>query len=115
MKKIIPIIKVKSFATAQTIKLSEKTIAKTKIAHGFFSEVGNMSMFIGSIFKETFSVHFEFKEFLRQCFEIGNKSLPLVAITGAIMGLVLTIQSRPPLEDCFPVWLQYLLFVKLAR
>jgi phospholipid/cholesterol/gamma-HCH transport system permease protein len=99
MKKIIPIIKVKSFATAQTIKLSEKTIAKTKVAHGFFAEVGNMSMFIGSIFKETFSRNFEFKEFLRQCFEIGNKSLPLVAITGAIMGLVLTIQSRPALED----------------
>ena len=47
--------------------------------------------------KETFSSQFEFKEFLWQCFKIGYKSLPLIAITGAIMGVVLTIQSRPAL------------------
>ncbi|OFY51591.1 MAG: ABC transporter permease [Bacteroidetes bacterium GWF2_41_31] len=58
-----------------------------------------MAIFIKQIVKETFSRDFEFKEFLRQCYEIGNKSLPLIAITGAIMGVVLTIQSRPALED----------------
>ncbi|MFZ2284376.1 MAG: ABC transporter permease [Lutibacter sp.] len=56
-----------------------------------------MSLFIKQIIKETFSRNFEFKEFLRQCYEIGNKSLPLIIITGIIMGLVLTIQSRPAL------------------
>src|SRR5205085_5330913 len=30
---------------------------------------------------------------------IGNKSLPLVSITGIIMGVILTIQSRPVLID----------------
>ncbi|MGE5393426.1 MAG: MlaE family ABC transporter permease [Candidatus Saccharibacteria bacterium] len=50
-----------------------------------------------AIFKETFSRRFEFREFIRQCYEIGNKSLPLIAITGAIMGVVFTIQSRPAL------------------
>jgi phospholipid/cholesterol/gamma-HCH transport system permease protein len=44
-----------------------------------------------------FSRHFEFKEFLRQCFQIGYKTLPLISITGIIIGLVLTIQSRPAL------------------
>lgn len=99
MKKKIPIIKVKTFATTQSIRLSEKAIERTKKAHGFFSEVGNMSVFVGRIFRVTFSRNFEFKEFFRQCFEIGNKSLPLVAITGAIMGIVLTIQSRPALAE----------------
>src|SRR6185369_8296135 len=42
---------------------------------------------------------FEFKEFIRQCFQIGYKSFPLGAITGFIMGLVLTIQSRPSLAE----------------
>lgn len=42
---------------------------------------------------------YEWKEFLRQCYMIGNKSFVLVFITGLIMGLVLTIQSRPILED----------------
>lgn len=99
MKKIIPKIKVKSFATEQSIKISEKALARTRDAHGFFSEVGNMSIFVGKVFRETFSLDFEFREFLRQCFEIGNKSLPLVAITGAIMGIVLTIQSRPAMAE----------------
>ncbi|MBN1757460.1 MAG: ABC transporter permease [Chitinispirillaceae bacterium] len=56
-------------------------------------------MFIVQTIKETFSRDFEFREFLRQCFQIGYKSLPLISITGIIMGLVLTIQSRPVLVD----------------
>jgi len=36
---------------------------------------------------------------LHQCFQIGNKSLPLISVTGIIMGLVLTIQSRPALVN----------------
>jgi phospholipid/cholesterol/gamma-HCH transport system permease protein len=51
------------------------------------------------LFRETFSRHFEFREFMRQCFQIGYKTLPLISVTGAIMGLVLTIQSRPVLVD----------------
>jgi phospholipid/cholesterol/gamma-HCH transport system permease protein len=48
-------------------------------------------------FKETFSHDFEFKEFLRQCYQIGTKTLPLISVIGIIIGLVLTIQSRPVL------------------
>jgi phospholipid/cholesterol/gamma-HCH transport system permease protein len=48
---------------------------------------------------ETFSGNFEFKEFFRQCFKIGYKTLPLISVTGIIMGLVLTIQSRPVLAE----------------
>src|SRR5690606_5711742 len=40
---------------------------------------------------------FEFREFVKQCFQIGNKSLGLISVTGIIIGLVLTIQSRPVL------------------
>src|SRR5690606_26703765 len=38
-------------------------------------------------------------EFFYQCYKIGYKSLPLISITGAVMGLVLTIQSRPVLVE----------------
>ncbi|PKP34415.1 MAG: ABC transporter permease [Bacteroidetes bacterium HGW-Bacteroidetes-17] len=99
MKKIIPVIKVKGFATTQTKRLSEKTLAKTQIASIFFKDVADVFLFIKVILKETFSRNFEFKEFFRQCFKIGYKSLPLISVTGAIMGLVLTIQSRPVLVD----------------
>jgi phospholipid/cholesterol/gamma-HCH transport system permease protein len=56
-------------------------------------------MFLWRTTREAFSRDFEFKEFLRQCFQIGNKTLPLISITGIIIGLVLTIQSRPALAD----------------
>jgi phospholipid/cholesterol/gamma-HCH transport system permease protein len=45
-------------------------------------------------FKETFIRDFEFKEFINQCYRIGNSSLLLVSLTG----FVFTKQSRPSLE-----------------
>lgn len=97
MRKFIPVTQVKGFATKQSVRLSEKTIAKTEAASNFFTNLADIYFFISQIIRETFSRNFEFKEFLRQCFQIGYKSLPLVSVTGSIMGLVLTIQSRPVL------------------
>ena len=64
-----------------------------------FIDAGNVTIFTGRFFKEVLRPPFEIKEFLRQCYIIGYKSLPLVAITGFIMGLVLTLQSRPTLAE----------------
>ena len=97
LKELKPLVKVRSFAEVQSIKLSEKTVVKAEKANTFLTGIGNISVFIIQLFKETFSSGFELREFLRQCFQIGNKSLALVSITGAIMGIVLTIQSRPAL------------------
>jgi phospholipid/cholesterol/gamma-HCH transport system permease protein len=95
--KVIP--KLRDAALKHTINLTEKTIKKTEIANNFLTEAANFFIFISLTVKETFSFDFEFKEFLRQCFQIGYKTLPLISITGAIMGLVLTIQSRPVLVN----------------
>ena len=97
MKKIVPAIKVKNFANVQSIKLSERTLTTTKEAHKQLTHIADVFLFLIRIIKETFAGKFELKEFLRQCFQIGYKSLPLVSITGVIMGLVLTIQSRQAL------------------
>jgi phospholipid/cholesterol/gamma-HCH transport system permease protein len=97
MKKIIPVIKVKNFAVAQSVKLSERAIAKTAKAHNLLTDIADVFLFMALIIKETFSRDFELKEFLRQCYQIGYKSLPLISVTGIIMGLVLTIQARPAL------------------
>jgi phospholipid/cholesterol/gamma-HCH transport system permease protein len=85
--------------TDATIKLSEKTIATTEVAGNFLTDLADAFLFMIQVAKQTFSRDFEFKEFLHQCFQIGYKSLPLISITGAIMGIVLTIQSRPVLVD----------------
>jgi phospholipid/cholesterol/gamma-HCH transport system permease protein len=65
--------------------------------NGFFLEVAEITRFTGHFFRSVFRRPFEFSEILRQSFLIGYKSLSLVTVTGFIMGLVLTIQSRPTL------------------
>lgn len=81
-----------------------------------FIEIGLITRFSGKFFQELFKPRFEFSEFLRQCFYIGNKSLPLVAITAFIMGLVITIQSRPTLvEFGAQAWLPKMVSVSLIR
>ncbi len=65
----------------------------------FFTETGDIARFALRFFKELFKRRQEYEEFLRQCFWVGYKSLPLVGITAFIMGLVLTIQSRPTLVE----------------
>src|SRR5581483_11914541 len=64
---------------------------------GFLIETGEVSKFAIRFFKEVFFPPYEFREFLIQCYNVGCKSLPLVGITAFIMGLVVTLQSRPTL------------------
>lgn len=82
----------------------------------FLQEAGDISRFTGRFFKEALRPRYEFAEFLRQCFYIGNKSLGLVAITAFIMGLVLTIQTRPTLvEFGAEAWLPSMVSLSLIR
>jgi len=92
-----PLSTIKSYANEQSAKLSDKVYENKEKAGSFFSQVASMAMFFRRIVIETFSRDFEFKEFLRQCYQIGTKSFSLVAVTGVIMGVVLAIQSRPAL------------------
>ena len=63
----------------------------------FFAEIGDMTFFAGRFFTELFSRPFEWRELFRQCYNMGNRSLFLVMVTGFILGLVFTLQSRPTL------------------
>lgn len=65
----------------------------------FFDEIGDMTFFAGRFFRELFSAPFEIRELLRQCYNVGNRSLFLVLVTGFILGLVFTLQSRPTLME----------------
>lgn len=63
----------------------------------FLYQAGDFVIFSVLVFKESFSRHFELKEFINQCYKIGYRTLPLISVIGFIMGLVLTIQARPVL------------------
>jgi phospholipid/cholesterol/gamma-HCH transport system permease protein len=79
-------------------------------------EVGGIARFTARFFKEWFKPRYEFQELLRQCFMIGYTSIPLVGITAFIMGLVLTIQSRPTLAEFgAESWLPAMVGVSIVR
>jgi len=62
-------------------------------------EIGNQVFFISRFSHNVFRKGFEWNEFLRQCYIIGYRSFPLVAITGFILGFVMTLQSEPTMKD----------------
>ena len=64
------------------MKVLDKILQKAK---AFMEEIGEMAYFAGRFFKEVFSRPFEFNEFLRQCYNMGNQSLLLVGVTGFII------------------------------
>jgi phospholipid/cholesterol/gamma-HCH transport system permease protein len=83
---------------------------------GFLKEIGELSYFASRFFKEVVKRPFEFKEFLRQCFYMGNRSLLLVAVTGFIIGLVFTLQSRPTLQQFGAVsWIPAMVSISIIR
>src|SRR5690625_1872719 len=88
---------------------------KNRLA-SFFEEIGDMTFFAGRFFREVFSRPFEFKELIRQCYNVGNRSLFLVGITGFILGLVFTLQSRPTLmEFGAESWMPSMVSISIVR
>jgi phospholipid/cholesterol/gamma-HCH transport system permease protein len=82
----------------------------------FLIEIGELSYFTVRFLKEVFKPPFEFKEFLRQCYLMGNRSLLLVCVTGFIIGLVLTLQTRPTLIEFGAVsWMPAMVSVSIVR
>lgn len=63
------------------------------------AETGALTQFAGRFFREGFRPRYEVAEWLYQCYVVGYQSLPLVGITGFIMGMVLTLQTRPTMAQ----------------
>jgi phospholipid/cholesterol/gamma-HCH transport system permease protein len=83
---------------------------------GFLDGVARLTRFTLRFFSELVRPPYEFKEFARQCYVIGYKSMPIVALTGLIMGLVLTIQSQPTLAEFgAESWLPAMVAVSMIR
>lgn len=89
----------RSYAAKRSVKVHDTTMQQGAFLKKFLVNVADVSLFLTRVFRNTFSRDFEFRELLKQCFQIGNKSFTLISVTGLIIGLVLTIQSRPVLVD----------------
>ena len=102
------------------IESNNETVSKTEAIITYFTDafcsMGEMTLFCTRFFKEVFFPPYEMREFFKQCYNVGNKSLPLVVITGFIMGLVLTLQSRPTLAEFgAESWLPGMVALSLIR
>jgi phospholipid/cholesterol/gamma-HCH transport system permease protein len=74
----------------------------TNLYYGFigtFEKIGEQAQFFKSFFRNIFRRSFEWNEFVRQCYLIGYKSFSIIAITGFVLGFVLTLQSLPSLKS----------------
>ncbi len=97
------------YVMMQSLRIVERTKA-------FFIEIGDLSYFSRRFFKEVFTKPFEFQELLRQCYHMGNRSLLLVGVTGFILGLVFTLQSRPTLmEFGAESWMPSMVGISIVR
>ena len=82
----------------------------------YFSGIYNAYRFTARFFKEVFKRPFHLREVINQCFEIGLKSLALISLTGFIVGIVFTKQSRPSLEDFGATsWLPSLIGIAIVK
>ncbi len=82
----------------------------------FFTGLADAWHFVARFFKEVFLPPYEFKEVVHQCYRIGVESLPLIALTGFIVGIVFTNQSRPSLSEFgASSWLPSLISIAVVR
>ena len=95
-------------------KSEESTVAR--VVQHFFVEMALLTKFGIRFCKEVLRPPWELKELIKQSYLNGCKSLPLVAITGFIMGMVLTIQSRPTLAEFGALsWLPAMVGISVVR
>jgi len=86
------------------------------VVESFLADSALLALFAVRFVRTVFQPPYEFLEFLKQSYLIGNKSLALVGITGFIIGLVLTIQSRPTLAQFgAESWLPAMVAVSIVR
>ena len=78
----------------------------------FFEWFGNLGIFSWQVLKAAVTPPFEWRELIRQLDEVGSKSLPLVALAGAAIGVVISLEARYSLsrfgaKSLFPATLVY--------
>lgn len=88
----------------------------SKNIDAYFFDVHKAYKFTTRFFREVFKPPFHFREVINQCYEVGLKSLALITVTGFIVGIVFTKQSRPSLEDFgAQSWLPSLIGIAIVK
>ena len=98
------------------INIRTKKYVFSKVLDAFFISVNRAYLFVIQFFKQVLVPPFHFSEIVNQCFEIGLRALSLITLTGFIIGIVFTKQSRPSLEDFGATsWLPSLIGIAIVK
>lgn len=65
----------------------------------FFGFAGEVGLFGFRAIRDSFHPPWEFKEVIRQVFEIGWRSIPLVVVSGFAFGVVIALQTRAEMQS----------------
>lgn len=94
---------------------TEKPLISTRIDRVLLS-LNDVWQFVLRFFREVLLPPYEGREIIRQCYDVGVRSLPLISLTGFITGIVFTNQSRPSLAQFGATsWLPSLIAIALVR
>ncbi len=97
------------------LSLNKKYLFSKRIDE-FLSDVYSAWKFVALFFREVARKPFHLGEVVNQCFEVGMKSLALISLTGFIIGIVFTKQSRPSLEEFGATsWLPSLIGIAIVK
>jgi phospholipid/cholesterol/gamma-HCH transport system permease protein len=97
-------------------KLVLKKYVFSKNADEYFTGIYRAYEFTSRFFREVFKRPFHIREIINQCYEVGLKSLLLITVTGFIIGVVFTKQSRPSLVEFGATsWLPSLIGIAIVR
>ncbi len=87
-------------------------IPASNLVGRFLEWFGNIGIFFANVVRSGITPPYEWRELVRQLDEVGAKSLPLVALAGAAVGVVISLEARYSLsrfgaKSLFPATLVY--------
>src|ERR1035441_8955753 len=78
----------------RTSLMSAMVSSSLGLINKFFEWFGDLGIFFWRVLRAAVTPPFEFRELFLQLDEIGSMSLPLVALAGAAIGVVLSLEAR---------------------
>jgi phospholipid/cholesterol/gamma-HCH transport system permease protein len=84
----------------------------TGMVNDFFDWFGSLGVYSWQVLKAAVTPPYEWRELIRQLDDVGSKSFPLVALAGAAVGVVLSMEARSSLtrfgaKSLFPAAIVY--------
>jgi phospholipid/cholesterol/gamma-HCH transport system permease protein len=94
---ITPVSRLHSPKPEQRAEPAPTAIAGLGLISGFFEWFGELGIFTWQVMRAAVTPPFEWRELFRQLDDVGSKSLPLVALAGSAIGVVLSMEASSSL------------------